>query len=165
MAEHALGLVETQGLVAALEAADAMLKTSEVVCVGKEITDAALVTIKIAGEVAAVRTAVEAGRAAAERVGKVVSTHVIPRPHDEVEAVVYSSEERSKLAGPGRPEKQNDVGVSAIILENLSLAELRDLASGVHDFPLSPSQISRASKASLLEHLRVLRSTPKSNAQ
>lgn len=90
MSERALGLVETRGLVAALEAADAMMKAANVVCIGKEVTDAALVTIKITGEVAAVRSAVEAGRAAAAKVGEVVSTHIIARPDDETESIVYS---------------------------------------------------------------------------
>lgn len=89
MSERALGLVETRGLVAALEAADAMMKAASVVCIGKEVTDAALVTIKITGEVAAVRAAVEAGKAAAAKVGEVVCTHIIPRPHDETEAIAY----------------------------------------------------------------------------
>lgn len=90
MSERALGLVETRGLVAALEAADAMMKAANVVCIGKEVTDAALVTIKITGEVAAVRSAVEAGKAAAAKVGEVVSTHIIARPDDETESIVYS---------------------------------------------------------------------------
>lgn len=90
MSERALGLVETRGLVAALEAADAMMKAANVVCIGKEVTDAALVTIKITGEVAAVRSAVEAGKAAAAKVGEVVSTHIIARPDDETETIVYS---------------------------------------------------------------------------
>ena len=89
MSERALGLVETRGLVAALEAADAMMKAANVVCIGKEVTDAALVTIKITGEVAAVRSAVEAGKAAAAKVGEVVSTHIIARPDDETEMIVY----------------------------------------------------------------------------
>ncbi len=90
MSERALGLVETRGLVAALEAADAMLKAANVVCIGKEVTDAALVTIKITGEVAAVRSAVEAGKAAAAKVGEVVSTHIIARPDEETETIVSS---------------------------------------------------------------------------
>lgn len=89
MSERALGLVETRGLVAALEAADAMMKAARVVCIGKEVTDAALVTIKITGEVAAVRSAVDAGKIAAARVGEVVSTHIIPRPDDEIETIVF----------------------------------------------------------------------------
>ena len=97
MSERALGLIETRGLVAALEAADAMSKAAQVVLVGKEVTDAAMVTIKIVGEVGAVKAALDAGSAAAAKVGELVSTHLIPRPHEESEALVYSAEERKKL--------------------------------------------------------------------
>jgi microcompartment protein CcmL/EutN len=98
MAERALGLVETRGLVAALEAADAMLKAANVICVGKEITDAALVTIKVVGEVAAVKAAVDAGSAAASRVGELVSTHIIPRLDEQSELVSFTANERAKLS-------------------------------------------------------------------
>lgn len=97
MAELALGLVETRGLVAALEAADAMLKAANVICVGKEVTDAALVTIKVVGEVAAVKAAVEAGSAAASRVGELVSTHIIPRLDEQSELVSFAANERAQL--------------------------------------------------------------------
>ena len=97
MSERALGLIETRGLVAALEAADAMVKAAQVVLIGKEITDAAMVTIKIVGEVGAVKAALDAGSAAAAKVGKLVSTHIIPRPHDESEMIAYSAAERKKL--------------------------------------------------------------------
>ena len=76
----ALGLIETRGLVAAIEAADAMVKAANVKIVGKEQTSPALITIKIVGDVAAVKSAVDAGAAAAQRVGELVSTHVIPQP-------------------------------------------------------------------------------------
>ncbi|MGH7495049.1 MAG: BMC domain-containing protein [bacterium] len=97
MSERALGLIETRGLVAALEAADAMVKAAQVVLIGKEVTDAAMVTIKIVGEVGAVKAALDAGSAAAAKVGELVSTHIIPRPHDESEMIVYSAAERKKL--------------------------------------------------------------------
>jgi microcompartment protein CcmL/EutN len=97
MIERALGLVETRGLVAALEAADAMLKAANVICVGKEVTDAAMVTIKVVGEVGAVKAAVDAGSAAARRVGELVSTHIIPRLDEQSELVSYSTDERAKL--------------------------------------------------------------------
>jgi len=97
MSERALGLLETRGLVAALEAADAMLKAANVICVGKEVTDAAMVTIKIVGEVGAVKAAVDAGSAAARRVGEVVSTHIIPRPDEQTEGIAYSANERARL--------------------------------------------------------------------
>ena len=80
----ALGLVETRGLVAAIEAADAMVKTSNVTLIGKEITRPALVTIKIVGDVAAVKASVDAGAAAATKVGELVSTHVIPQPDTQM---------------------------------------------------------------------------------
>src|SRR5262245_7408821 len=97
MSERALGLIETRGLVAALEAADAMVKAAQVVLIGKEVTDAAMVTIKIVGEVGAVKAALDAGSAAAAKVGELVSTHIIPRTHDESETLVYSAAERKKL--------------------------------------------------------------------
>jgi microcompartment protein CcmL/EutN len=84
----ALGLVETRGLVAAIEAADAMVKTSNVTLIGKEITKPGLVTIKIVGEVAAVKASVDAGAAAAKKVGTVLSTHVIPRPDSQMELLI-----------------------------------------------------------------------------
>jgi microcompartment protein CcmL/EutN len=88
----ALGLIETKGLIGAIEAADAMVKTANVKLVSKEKITAALVTVKIIGEVAAVKAAVDAGAAAAQRVGQLVSAHVIPRPDDQLEDIInYSS--------------------------------------------------------------------------
>jgi microcompartment protein CcmL/EutN len=89
MLDYALGLIETRGLVGAIEAADAAVKAADVELIGKERADAGLMTIKIRGEVAAVRAAVDAGAAAAQRVGELVSTHVIPRPDDETEILIY----------------------------------------------------------------------------
>ncbi len=86
----ALGLIETKGLVGAIEAADAMVKAANVKLVSKEKITAALVTVKIVGEVAAVKSAVDAGAAAAQRVGQLVSAHVIPRPDDQLEEIIYS---------------------------------------------------------------------------
>ncbi len=82
---EALGMVECRGLVAMIEAADAMVKTANVTLIGYEKIDAGLVTAIVRGDVAAVKSAVEAGAAAAARIGEVVSTHVIPRPHGEVD--------------------------------------------------------------------------------
>jgi len=86
--QKALGLVETRGLVAAIEAADAMLKASNVTLVGKERALAGLITIVIVGDVAAVKASVDAGAAAAQKVGELVSVHVIPRPDDQVENIL-----------------------------------------------------------------------------
>ena len=82
----ALGLIETKGIVGAVEAADAMCKAAKVTLLGKEISGGALVTVMIRGEVGAVKAATEAGAAAARRVGELISVHVIPRPADDLEA-------------------------------------------------------------------------------
>ena len=85
---EALGLVETRGLVGMIEAADAMVKTANVVFVGWQRIDAGLVTAMVRGDVAAVKAATDAGSAAASRVGELVSVHVIPRPHPNIEEVL-----------------------------------------------------------------------------
>ncbi|MFA5804450.1 MAG: BMC domain-containing protein [Melioribacteraceae bacterium] len=87
--QFALGLIETKGLIGAIEAADAMLKAANVKLVSKEKITDALVTVKIIGETAAVKSAVDAGAAAAQRVGQLVSAHVIPRPDDQIEDLIY----------------------------------------------------------------------------
>jgi ethanolamine utilization protein EutM len=103
MGMDALGMVECRGLVAMIEAADAMVKSANVRLVGYEKIDAGLVTAIVRGEVGAVRAAVDAGAAAARRVGEVVSVHVIPRPHSEVDEgipVLETGETtRKKIAG------------------------------------------------------------------
>ena len=88
MAQEALGLVETKGLIGAVEAADAMVKAANVVLVGKEYIGAGYVTVMVRGDVGAVKAATDAGAAAARRVGELVSVHVIPRPHSEVERIL-----------------------------------------------------------------------------
>lgn len=85
---NALGLVETKGLVGAIEAADAMTKAANVELIGYEKIGSGLVTVMVRGDVGAVKAAVEAGCAAADRVGEVVSTHVIPRPHTDTEKII-----------------------------------------------------------------------------
>ena len=85
---NALGMVETKGLVGAIEAADAMVKAANVLLVGKEQVGGGLVTVMVRGEVGAVKAATDAGAAAAERVGDLISVHVIPRPHEEVEYIL-----------------------------------------------------------------------------
>ena len=89
MLDYSLGLIETRGLIGALEAADAMVKAANVQLIGKERADAGLMTIKIKGDTAAVRAAVDAGAAAAQRVGELVSAHVIPRPDEQDEILIY----------------------------------------------------------------------------
>ena len=88
MEKQALGMVESKGLVGAIEAADAMVKAANVTLVGKEQIGSGLVTIMVRGDVGAVKASVEAGAAAAKRVGDLVSVHVIPRPHEDVEKIL-----------------------------------------------------------------------------
>ena len=88
MSMEALGMVETKGFVGAVEAADAMVKAANVILVGKEYIGAGLVTVFVRGDVGAVKAATDAGAAAARRVGELISVHVIPRPHIEVERIV-----------------------------------------------------------------------------
>jgi microcompartment protein CcmL/EutN len=88
MSLEALGMVETKGLIGSIEAADAMVKAANVVLVGKEYIGAGYVTVMVRGDVGAVKAATDAGAAAARRVGELVSVHVIPRPHAEVEKVL-----------------------------------------------------------------------------
>ncbi|MCG3180356.1 MAG: Propanediol utilization protein PduA [Phycisphaerae bacterium] len=88
MAEEAIGMVETKGLVAAIEAIDAMLKAAKVRYMGMQKAGSGLVSVTVTGDVAACRASVDAGATAAGRVGEVISIHVIPRPHPEVEKVL-----------------------------------------------------------------------------
>ena len=90
---NALGMIETRGLVAAIEAADAMVKSANVQLVGKEQVGGGLVIVMVRGDVGAVKAATDAGAAAAQRVGELVSVHVIPRPHAEVEVILPAVKE------------------------------------------------------------------------
>ncbi|WP_312518245.1 propanediol utilization microcompartment protein PduA [Anaerospora sp.] len=85
---EALGMIETKGLVGAIEAADAMVKAANVVLAGYEKIGSGLVTVMVNGDVGAVKAAVDAGAAAARNVGEVISVHVIPRPHGDVEKIL-----------------------------------------------------------------------------
>ena len=93
MAQDALGMVETKGLIGSIEAADAMVKAANVVLAGKEYIGAGYVTVLVRGDVGAVKAATDAGAAAARRVGELVSVHVIPRPHGEVEKILPKAKE------------------------------------------------------------------------
>jgi ethanolamine utilization protein EutM len=92
MSQEALGMIETKGLVGAIEAADAMVKAANVKLVGKELVGAGLVTVMVRGDVGAVKAATEAGAEAAQRVGTVLSVHVIPRPNSEVDGIIPKAE-------------------------------------------------------------------------
>jgi ethanolamine utilization microcompartment shell protein EutS len=88
MTQEALGMVETRGLVAAIEAADAMVKAANVTLIGTEKIGSGLVTVMVRGDVGAVKSATETGASAAQRLGELVAVHVIPRPHTDVESIL-----------------------------------------------------------------------------
>jgi len=107
--QKAFGMIECRGLVAMIEAADAAVKSANVKLVGWEKIDAGLVTAIVRGEVGAVKAAVDAGAAAGRRVGEVVSTHVIPRPHSEVDdaiPILHTGETRRKKISGSVPDKR-----------------------------------------------------------
>jgi microcompartment protein CcmL/EutN len=97
----ALGLIETKGLTASIEATDAMLKAANVTLVGNEKIGSGLVTVMVVGEVGAVKAATEAGAAAAQKIGELIAVHVIPRPHEDIE----------KILPIGAKAKKNSKGV------------------------------------------------------
>ena len=93
--EIALGMIETRGVVAAVEAADTMVKAAKVTLIGKERVGGGLVTVFVRGETGAVKAAVEAGASAASRVGELIAVHIIPRPHDDTEALLPTAGKKS----------------------------------------------------------------------
>ena len=113
----ALGLIETKGLIGAIEAADAMVKAANVKLVSKEKITAALVTVKIIGETAAVKSAVDAGAAAAQRVGQLVSAHVIPRPDDQIEDLIYFSSIAAGIQPEETVKKEKPVKEKTVVKE------------------------------------------------
>jgi len=141
----ALGLVETRGLVAAIEAADAMAKAAAVTLVPYEQTVAALITVQVVGEVAAVQAAVDAGKRAAERVGEVVAVHVIPRPDDAVQIMQFGNTETAE------PSESPETEAA---YTDMTVRELRAYARAVEGLPIQGREIARANKAQLLEALR-----------
>ncbi|WP_294065226.1 ethanolamine utilization microcompartment protein EutM [uncultured Fusobacterium sp.] len=96
MKYDALGMIETKGLIGSIEAADAMVKAANVYLVGKEYIGGGLVTVMVRGDVGAVKAATDAGAAAAQRVGELISVHVIPRPHSEVEGILPTTTKEEK---------------------------------------------------------------------
>ncbi len=176
--DFAFGMVETRGLVAAIEAADAMVKTANVRLIGKERTDPAMITIKIIGDTAAVRSAVEAGAEAAKRVGQLVSHHVIPRPAEGVEDLVFAksilteaeialllhggvmaatadagTEDGSEEDVAFVPPQSNERDSYLAELTAMTVHELRSYARSFKGLAIYGRAISMANKEQLLEEL------------
>ncbi len=148
--ETALAMIETRGLIGAIEAADAIVKAADVRLVKLEVTVGALVTVQAVGEVAAAQAALEAGRRAAERVGEVVSVHVIPNPDAAVRKL--QGLDATPTPGPVAPPAQGNLA-SAEALSRLTVRELRDLARTIPDFPLQGRAIAKATKQQLVDLL------------
>ena len=105
MAYEALGVIETHGLIGSIEAADAMVKAANVHLIGKEQIGSGLVTVMVRGDVGAVKASVEAGASAAKRVGELVSVHVIPRPHTDVEGILPQIEVKAAAKNEPKAKK------------------------------------------------------------
>jgi hypothetical protein len=149
MSGEALGFVETRGLVAAIEACDAMLKAARVRLLARQIVKPALVTICVAGETAAVRAAVDAGARAAEKVGRVASTLVIPRPAAGIAELAGTLQKPAwapAAAAGGLPRDRGELAA-------LPVRQLRALARRLPGVPLGGRQISQAGREQLLDLL------------
>jgi ethanolamine utilization protein EutM len=144
----ALGLIETKGLVGAVEAADAMVKAANVSLIGKEHVGGGLVTVMVRGDVGAVKAATDAGAAAAAKVGELISVHVIARPHGDLEPILPEKE-------PTKAEIKTEVKAPAaapkIDVASMSVVELRKYARSLPGFPIEGREISMANKATLTQ--------------
>ena len=120
---NALGMIETHGLVAAIEAADAMVKAANVSLTRKEEVGGGLVTVMVRGDVGAVKAATDAGAAAAERVGELISVHVIPRPHEELESILTDPDPG---AAPEAPEDDSDAEEEEPVQTEQAAAEAKE---------------------------------------
>lgn len=170
MLEYALGMIETRGLIGSIEAADVMTKTANVHIYGTEYIKNGFVTVKIVGEVAAVKAAVDAACAAAARVGQVITSHVIPRPAEDLELILKSIRQPS---APPRKEKETapppvavepftaatDDDAYLAQLEGMTVHELRTLARASGGLTIAGREISRANKEQLIRELMMKKRT------
>ncbi len=176
MPRDALGLIETAGLIAAIEACDAAAKAAAVIVTSAELTEATFITIKIEGDLGAVQAAVEAGAAAAERVGELVAAHVIPRPDGGLEVMLpplryiskyHPEENRPSLTAGDNSEHEMPSGgtganaavapgapVTAEKLQDMTVSELRRFARTLDTMDMTGREISKANKSELIEAIR-----------
>lgn len=163
--DKALGLIETVGLVGAIEACDAAAKSADVVISAIDITDPALVTLKIFGELGAVQAAVAAGSAAAERVGQLLSSHIIPNPDYGLDTIMSgplgkpakpmarrkNESVRSAKGGSVSPGNSN---INIAEIEKMKVTELRGYARTLNNLSIKGREISRADKVLLLREIK-----------
>lgn len=146
---YALGMIETLGLPALIAAADAAAKAADVKVVTYEGADAGIVTVYVIGDVSSVKAAVAAGADAAQRVGRLLHSHVIPRPDEHVPKMMknlMNANENEDAAGPK--------AIPSSGLHGQSINDLRKLARNCPDFPLSPNEINTAKKEDLVRLLQ-----------
>lgn len=174
MLEYALGMVETRGLIGAIEAGDVMVKTANVRIVDTEYIKNGFVTVKCIGDVAAVKAAVDAASAAAQRVGNVITTHVIPRPAEDIEMILRKPQpaQQAPVSSPKKVEPKAVAKKPAVPetpdmftapakgddeyraqLETMTVPQLRTLARGVGGLTIYGREISRANKEQLISEL------------
>ncbi len=164
MLEYALGLIETKGLVGSIEAADVMLKTANVRLLGTEFIKNGLVTVQIIGEVAAVKAAVDAASATVVRVSQLISTHVIPRPAEDIESILTKYPPVSpavKKSKPPSADQQEILSPLASLddeeylsqLNKMTVHQLRTLARETGGLGIAGREISKANKERLISEL------------
>lgn len=173
MERQALGLIETVGLVGAMEATDAAAKASSIVVIRTEVTEASLVTIYIEGDLAAVQAAVEAGVSACQRFSRVLAHTVIARPHDEISPLIERPNQKWKgktavpTVAPSKSAPQTGAASAASSAaptprpsfgaqdyESMTVSALRSIARRRGDLPLSGREIANADKDTLVRLLR-----------
>ena len=181
MSDKALGLIETKGLVGAIEASDAAVKAAAVVISSAELTEAAFMTLRIEGDLGAVQAAVEAGSQAAEKIGELVSVHIIPNPDKGLSAILpkkryiskyHPDENRPPLdldgSEPDLPVKPKPPSPKPIVsekkkdsdkystkdFENMTVSELRQIARSLVRISLKGREISMANKQQLIDAIR-----------
>ncbi len=180
MSDKALGLIETKGLIGAIEAVDAAAKAAAVVVSSVELTEAAFMTLKIEGDLGAVQAAVEAGAAAAEKIGELVAVHVIPNPSDEMAAILprrrYVSKYHPNDMRPALTDSDVETGLPLQIkkrktvtkqniretkkqiiktqFDKMTVGELRQIARKLVNLTLKGRQISMANKQQLIDAIR-----------
>jgi ethanolamine utilization protein EutM len=175
MKETALGMIEVKGLVGAIEAADAMVKAANVTLIGRELVGAGLVTVMVRGDVGAVKAATEAGAVAASRVGELISVHIIPRPHEEVESILphpFYNNDKIKIESSNykdmvvktavQPQEfsenqkldlLDEIKREMVEVEKLSVVELRKYARTIKNLSIKGREISQANRSLLLKEI------------
>ena len=161
--DKALGLIETVGLVGAIEACDAAAKSADVIISSIDLTDPALVTLKIFGELGAVQAAVDAGSQAAERVGQLLSAHIIPNPDAGLDVIMSgplpkqdkapSNRKLERTAKNGESNKQNG-NINIAEIEKMKVSELRSYARTLNNLSIKGREISRADRDQLLHEIK-----------